>query len=123
MSAERNRGFLRAQFTIAYWYIDRANTSAPATRRYYLRHARLAYEIIGQLLPAMELSAVTRERLYRELSSLKDRIGSSQSAPELLIRNRELQQARPHQLLPDRASFDGPSREPPEHSQEAGDGE
>ncbi len=74
------RGLLRAQFTIAYWYIDRADQSTAATRPYYLDQARLAHEIIRQVLPHVELRAATRERLREELTILRRKLEISERA-------------------------------------------
>jgi len=72
---DRNCAVLRAQFAIAQWYIDRAeHGSAGNDRGYYLRQARLAYEIIKEVLPGLDMSRPAQEVVRAELAVLRRKL-------------------------------------------------
>jgi hypothetical protein len=73
MHHPENHNFIRAQLTIASWYLDRAAQADGESSRRYLHHARQACDIVMQLLPDVTLDG-QRENIHRELTALRDRL-------------------------------------------------
>lgn len=76
MDVRRNSEFLNAQLTIAHWYLDHAEASSADGRSRYLAYAREAYDIVGQLLPVLNLESEQRERIGLKVVNLGRRLES-----------------------------------------------
>jgi hypothetical protein len=74
MDTKRNTEFLNAQVTIAHWYIDHAEASLADGRYRCLAYAREAYDIVVQLLPAVNLETEQRERIAVKAANLGRRL-------------------------------------------------
>jgi hypothetical protein len=71
---KRNSEFLNAQVTIAHWYLDHADASRADGRYRCLAYAREAYDIVVQLLPAVNLETEQRERIAVKVANLRKRL-------------------------------------------------
>ena len=78
MDHTENINFIRAQLTIASWYVDRAAHADEETSSRYLYQARQACDIVMQLLPNLNLDEEGRN-VHRELSALRDRLRAAES--------------------------------------------
>jgi hypothetical protein len=78
MDNKSNSEFLNAQVTIAHWYLDHADASRPDGRYRCLAYAREAYDIVVQLLPAVNLETEQRERIAVKVANLGRRLERSQ---------------------------------------------
>ena len=78
MNDPENVSFIRAQLTIANWYLDRAIQADGETSSRCLYHARQACDIVMRLLPNIPLDEDGRS-LHRDLSMLRDRLRAAES--------------------------------------------
>jgi hypothetical protein len=76
MTRTENLNFIRAQLTIASWYLNRADGD---TSSHYLCHARQAYDIVMQLLPNVTLDEQSQD-IHRDLAELRERLRAAESA-------------------------------------------
>ncbi len=76
MHNDDNLGFIRAQLTIARWYLDRAQTSDSVTASNHVRSARHAYDVVVTLLPKLDGPATREafEKTQQELTALRARL-------------------------------------------------
>jgi hypothetical protein len=79
MTRTENLNFIRAQLTIASWYLNRAGRADGDTSSHYLYHARQAYDIVMQLLPNVTLDEQSQD-IHRELGELRERLRAAESA-------------------------------------------
>ena len=79
MTHTENISFIKAQLTIASWYVDRAGHADEETSSRYLHQARQACDIIMRLLPDLTLDQ-EGQSVHRELSALRDRLRAAENA-------------------------------------------
>jgi hypothetical protein len=77
-----NLGFVRAQLTIARWYLDRTATTDTVTSSNHVRSARHAYDIVVTLLPklAIETRPDVLAQAHKELAQLRTRLKAAGQA-------------------------------------------
>jgi hypothetical protein len=78
MNHTENISFIRAQLTIASWYVDRAAHADEETASRYLHQARQACDIVMQLLPNLTPDE-EGQSVHRELTALRDRLRAGES--------------------------------------------
>lgn len=74
MDISKRDGVLRAQLTIARWYIDRARYSTFEHREHCLQYAREALEMLQDLQSKLVLGTEERSQFTKELDVLRDHL-------------------------------------------------
>jgi hypothetical protein len=78
MNPAENVSFIRAQLTIARWYLDRAARADRETSILYVHHAQQAWDIVMQLVPDLSLEGDFGS-LNNEIAALRLRLGLAQA--------------------------------------------